>query len=90
MKTLIENSIKFIGIGHPDTKTIFNIESEYEKDEMRYKPLQKISGRKLSVKFDYIENDLVKTDKFLITIIRSESEDEIKSFILESINNFLD
>jgi hypothetical protein len=89
MKTLIENSIKFKGIGHPDTKTIFNIENDSEKDDLRYKSLIKISGRKLVVNFDYSEDDNTKTDKFLITVIKSESEDEIKSYILDEINNFL-
>jgi hypothetical protein len=89
MKNLIENTIYFRGIGHPDTKTVFNIENEEERNHLRFKPLTKIRGRKLLVVFKYEENSSEVLDKLQLSIPRFETEDEIKTFILTSINEYL-
>jgi hypothetical protein len=89
MKTLIEKSIEIYGMGHPNTKTVFNIEKEEDRNHMRFKSLTTISGRKLSIHFKYTENDTEIQDRLQMTIIKSEDEAEIKDFILSEINNKL-
>jgi len=89
MKTLIEKSIKIGGIGPYEPKTIFTIEKEQEKKDYKYKSLTTISGRKLSVFFDYTENEQKVSDRLQLVIIKSEDEQEIKTFILNSINTYL-
>ena len=89
MKTLIENSIKIFGMGHPDTKTVFNIEKEEERNHLRFKSLTTISGRKLTVSFKYTEDGVEAQDKLQMTVIKSDNETEIKDFILTQINNYL-
>jgi len=89
MKTLIENSIQIYGMGHPETKTVFNIKNESERQHMRFKSLTKISGRKLSVFFDYDENDQKKSNKLQLVITKSEDENVIKQFIVDEINKIL-
>jgi ribosomal protein S4E len=89
MKTLIENSIKIYGMGHPDTKTVFNIEKEEDRNHLRFKSLTTISGRKLTVWFKYAENDVETQDKLQMTIIKSVDENEIKDFILAQISSKL-
>lgn len=90
MKTLVENSIKIGGIGHPDTKTIFTTE---DINDFRFKSLTAISGRKLSIFFTYTEGEeetLVETsDRIQLTIPVSDDETVIKDFILSEINNKL-
>jgi hypothetical protein len=90
MKTLIENSIKIGGIGHPDTKTIFTSE---DRNDSRFKSLTHISGRKLSVFFTYTEGEeeaLVETtDRIQLTIPVSNDEQVIKDFIITEVNNKL-
>lgn len=86
MKTLIQESIKFIGIPEPETLTIFNIKNDFEKKQRFYKELTFISGRKLMVKFD-VEEDGRKSNMMMpISILRSNNEEEIKQNILNSIN----
>jgi hypothetical protein len=89
MKTLIEKSIEIYGMGHPQTKTVFNIEKEIERKDLRFKSLTTISGRKLTVWFKYTENDIESNDKLPMTVIKSDNETEIKDFILTQINNYL-
>lgn len=89
MKTLIEKSIRIGGIGHPETKTVFGIENESERNHPRFKQLTAISGRKLSVFFKYEENGVENSDKLQLSIISSDNENDIKNFILEQINNHL-
>ena len=89
MKTLIENSIEIYGMGHPDTKTVFNIEKEEDRNHMRFKSLTTISGRKLTVWFKYSENDVEIKDKLQMTIVKSDDENTIKDFILAQINTYL-
>jgi hypothetical protein len=89
MKILIEKSIEIYGMGHPQTKTVFNIEKEIEKKDLRFKSLTTISGRKLTVWFKYTENNIESNDKFPMTVIKSDNETEIKDFILTQINNYL-
>ena len=88
-KTLIEKSIEIYGMGHPETKTVFNIEKEEDKMHMRFKSLTTISGRKLTVWFKYSENGTETLDKVATTIVKSEDEQVIKDFILSEINNRL-
>lgn len=104
MKTLIQKSIEIYGMGHPDTKTIFHlnevnppneltkkqeIENEKILKDIRFKSLTTISGRKLTVWFKYLENEKEVEDRIQLIIIKSENENEIKQFILESINSKL-
>jgi hypothetical protein len=89
MKTLIEKSIEIYGMGHPNTKTIFNIEKEEDRNHMRFKSLTTILGRKLSVHFKYSEDDKEVQDKLQMTIVKSDDENTIKDFILTQINNSL-
>jgi hypothetical protein len=89
MKTLIEKSIEIYGMGHPDTKTVFNIEKEEERNHMRFKSLTTISGRKLSVHFKYSEGANEIQDKLQLVIPKSDDENTIKDFILNSINAYL-
>jgi hypothetical protein len=89
MKTLIENSIKIFGMGHPDTKTTFNIEKEEDRNHLRFKSLTTISGRKLTVWFKYSENEVEIKDKLQMTIVKSDDENTIKDFILAQINTYL-
>jgi hypothetical protein len=88
-KTLIEKSIEIWGIGHPETKTVFNIEKEEDRIHIRFKPLTAISGRKLTVWFKYTENDVETLDKVGTTIIKSDDEQVIKDIIITEINNKL-
>jgi len=53
MKQLIEKSIKFYGLGHPETITDFNVEKPSDKKTGMYEQLKTISGTKMSVFFDY-------------------------------------
>jgi len=71
------------------TKTTFNIEKEDEKKDYNYKSLTEISGRKLTVFFKYKEEEKEVQDKIQLQIIKSDNEDDIKTFILSSINNYL-
>lgn len=109
MKTLIETSIQIYGMGHPDTKTIFQIQDttlppnptqeqikeskdkELEntkiQNDMRFRSLITIGGRTLTVWFKYKENDKEEEDKVLMTIPRTNNEDQIKQFILNKIND---
>jgi hypothetical protein len=89
MKILIEKSIEIYGMGHPQTKTVFNIEKEIERKDLRFKSLTTISGRKLTVWFKYTENDIESNDKLPMTVIKSDNETEIKDFILTQIKNYL-
>jgi hypothetical protein len=89
MKTLIEKSIEIYGMGHPDTKTIFNIEKEEDRNDMRFKSLTTISGRKLTVHFKFEENEVESSDKLQMVIPVSDDEIIIKDFILNKINEYL-
>jgi hypothetical protein len=88
-KELIENSIKIYGIGHSDTKTVFNIEKEYDRKHFMFKSLTSISGRILTVSFKYKEGEEEGSSKLPMVIIKSDSEQEIKDFIVDSINTHL-
>ena len=89
MKTLIEKSIVIRGIGSPQTKTVFNIKNESEKTLMGFKSLTVIAGRKLTIEFKYEEGGIEKSDKIQVSIPRVETENEVKDFILNEINNSL-
>lgn len=89
MKTLIENTIEIYGMGHPDTKTVFNIKDETERDHIRFKNLRTISGRVLTVWFKYEENSSTVEDKLQMSIPFGLDEDGVKDFILLEINNYL-
>lgn len=85
MKTLIESSIRFRGIGHPETKTVFSIENESERTDRRFKPLTSIQGRRLVATFDYEEGGTKKDGYLLLTVIRSEDEATIRQSIVDAI-----
>lgn len=86
MKKLIENSIKIKGIGHPDTKTVFD---NVDPENHEFMPLTEIFNRSLSILYKYEEDGEEKLDKIFLKIINSQNEEEIKSFILENINKQL-
>ena len=87
MKTLIEKSIEIYGMGHPETKTVFNTE---DRNHMRFKSLETIAGRKLTVWFKYEEDGREVQDKLQMIIPASNEELVIKEFILDQINNTLE
>jgi len=89
MKTLIEGSIEISGLGHIETKTVFNIKNEEERKHFRFKPLTFISQRNLVIWFKYTEDEKEYSDNIFLTIIKSNDENEIKEFILTQINNKL-
>ena len=89
MKTLIEKSIEIGGLGPGNLKTVFTAESQFDKLPYKYKSLVHISGRKLSIDFKYEEDGSKKDGRLQLTIIKSDSEQTIKDFILESINTHL-
>lgn len=89
MKTLIEKSIKFRGIGRPDLKTLFNIENDIEKESPDFVSLTKISGRLIPVLFTYTEDDVETPSSLRLQVIKSEDEEELKNFVLQSINDSL-
>jgi len=88
-KTLIEKSIVINGMGRPDIKTIFTIEKEEDKNDMFYRSLDKISGRKLSIDFKYSEGDTEVSSKVQVSIPFGLDEDGVKVFILDEINKTL-
>jgi hypothetical protein len=57
--------------------------------DVRFKSLVVISGRTLTICFNYTENGEEKSGKLPIKIIKSDSELVIKQFILTEINNSL-
>lgn len=110
MKTLIKKSIQIYGMGHPEVKTVFQLneiaplpedateeqktevkkqeaENEQIKNDIRFKSLTTISGRKLTAWFKVEGED--KEMSVQMVIPKSENEEEIKSFILTAINNSL-
>ena len=89
MKTLIESSIRFRGVGHPETKTVFSIENESERTDRRFKSLTSIQGRRLVATFDYEEGDTKKKGYLLLTVIRSEDETTIRQSIVDAITAHL-
>lgn len=89
MKNLIENSIQIYGIGQPDTITIFNIQSEEDRNHPRFKNLEVLKNRKLTVWFDYEQDGNVIKEKNIKLTIPNENEENIKNFILEKINDSL-
>jgi hypothetical protein len=86
---LLEKSIVISGIGRPDTKTIFTLEKEEDKKDMLYRSLDKISGRKLSVNFKYLENEVENASKIQISIPFGLDEEGVKAFILDEISKTL-
>ena len=89
MKTLIESTIKINGIGRPDTKTIFTITNDREKEDILYRSLDRISGRKLSVKFKYDDNGTEKESSTQLSIPFGLDEEQVKSFIITTCTNRL-
>ena len=88
-KALVDGSINVRGIGTSDIKTIFNITDESERNDRRFRNLTMISGRTLSIEFDYTEGEVKKSDRLSLKIITSDQEQVIKDFILSEINTYL-
>lgn len=107
MKTLIEKSIKIIGVPKLNTKTVFNLNqiptlledaTEEQKRDVREKELEnkriindrnfisltEIKGRRLIIEFE-LEDEITTKHRVLLYIPRTESEEEIKSFIIIEI-----
>jgi hypothetical protein len=87
MQTLIERTIQIGGMGHPDTITVFNLTKPEQRNHLRFKSLETICNRKITVWFDTKdENDIVEKEQFIkLQIPSTGTEDEIKDFILKSI-----
>ena len=86
-KQLVEKSIKINGMGKPGKKTIFTIENDFEKTLPTYSSLKEISGRKLTIEYNYLEDETEKSDRLQMIIPFDLNEDEVKTFILSEINN---
>lgn len=112
MKTLVEKSIEIYGMGHPEVKTVFSLNTipslkknatEDDKEEVknmelenkeilndiRFKSLETISGRKLTVFFKYNENNAEVQSEVNISIPFKLTEDKIKKLILNEIKKEL-
>jgi len=89
MKVLIPNTVQIYGIGHPETITVFNMETEDDRKKIRFKNLEVLQKRKLTVWFDYEENGTVFKENSLKLTIPVATELEIKNFIVEEINKSL-
>jgi len=89
MKKLIEESIKVLGIGHPDTITVFNIQSEEDRNHPMFKNLELFKNRKLSILFDYEEDDKLVKQQHIRIIVPNEIEENIKIHIINKINSSL-
>ena len=91
MKQLIEKSIEIYGMGHPDVKTVFNIEKEEDRKLPLFRDLTTICGRTLTAWFKYTNQDSEQQvqGKCAMVIPRYETEDEVKVFVLTSINDYL-
>lgn len=89
MKTLIENSVKFKGIGNPETFTEFNLENEYSVKNPNFRSLVRLSGRNLTVFFDVTENDEVNSMTTRIQVVKSDDPAEIKKQITDHINSII-
>lgn len=89
MKTLVEKSIKFRGIGKPETITIFNIDDETQKLSHLYKELTVLSGRKLTAQFETDNEGTKESHTLQLTFPKSDDAEAIKSFVLSEINNYL-
>lgn len=90
MKNLVQKSIKLKGIGHPDTKTIFDITDEKEKQDFRYKSLETWKNRQMSLLFKYtVDSDPEEFEQTLKFQVPNKAENEIKDFILNLIDEEL-
>lgn len=74
-----------------EKKEVNKLELENQKllNDRKFVSLTKISGRTLSVDFKYLENGNEVQDKLQMTIVKSDDEQVIKDFIINSINNYL-
>lgn len=88
-KTLIEKSIEIYGMGHPEVKTVFNIENESDRQNPLFRDLTRISGRTLTVWFSYTENEVTVPSKMQMSIPKDLDESAVKAYILGAINETL-
>jgi hypothetical protein len=88
MKTLIEESIQIISIPS-DRKNIFNIIDESEKNDTNYLSLTNLQRRVANFEFLYSEEDVEYSSIIKIVIPELETEEGIKQFIIDQINNSL-
>lgn len=88
-KTLIEKSIEIYGMGHPEVKTIFNIEKEEDRQLPLFRSLTTICGRTLTAWFKYTENEIEVESKCPMVIPTYETEEEVKVFILNALSNYI-
>lgn len=87
MKTLIEKTIYLQGMGSPVNVTIFNTA---EPKTPRYFNIAKLSGRTLSVKYQYENEGNLHTDgSILLVIPKGLDEAGVRQYIIDTINNQL-
>lgn len=72
-------------------KEVRDKEMENQKilKDIRFTSLTTISGRTLTAWFNYKEEEQEKSSKLPMVIIKSNNEQDIKNFILTSINQYL-
>jgi hypothetical protein len=63
------------------------IENQKILKDRSFISLTEIKGRRLVIKFEWQEGEVKTKDKVLLYIPRTESEEEIKEFILAEINS---
>lgn len=88
MNTLIENTVKILGLGHPDMKTIFDITNENDKKDNKYISLEKLKNANVYITYQY--NNGTSIEKSSISLkLPSLTEQQIKDYIVAQINNEL-
>ena len=86
MKTLLENTIKILGTGHPNNQTIFDYDETTLLRPARYIKLTRLCDRRININFQYQEDSITYDDSHTMTIIYSDNEDAIKSYIIAELN----
>lgn len=87
MKTLIENSIRIFGLQRPNQVNIFT--NPELKRSARYANLLYGKGITFTILFNYKEGSEVKSSRIVFTIPTDKTEEEIKTMIIDAINNSL-
>lgn len=87
MKTLIEKSIFPTGFGMLDSPSIFT--DPRLKKSMSYINITTKPGETLPVMFAYTEGSETKSSHISFTYPSGKTEEEIKTMIIDAINNSL-
>lgn len=82
MKTLVENSITFKGIGRVQAKTIFN---SVDRTASKYFDISNLAGERIFVEYSYTEEEALKTGSLSMVLAKSLTEEEVRDAILAQI-----